>query len=591
MPADTIPMRLLDQAARRPAAPAYYTRRDGIWIPTGYRLFAEQVMRAAKALMALGCEPGCTMSILGFNRPEWVIFDVACMAIGGAAAGIYTTCSPSEVRYIVDHAEARVVLVENAAQFEKVTRERPNMPRLAWVVTMEGAQVDDAGALAWSAFLAKGAAIPDRDVIARIHALEPGNLASLIYTSGTTGPPKGVMLSHGNLAWTARNNQHAVGMSARDTNLSYLPLSHIAEQILSIHGPISMGSAVYFAESIEKVPDNLKEVRPTIFFGVPRIWEKFHAGVSAKLGEATGAKRRLVDWAMGIGRRVTDLRMTGAEVPLALRAQHRLAQRLVFAKLKEAIGLDRAHICVTGAAPIAKEVLEFFGALDVVVYEVYGQSEDTGATSINLPGRARFGSVGAAVPGVDVRIADDGEILTRGPNVFLGYFKEPDATAEVLEDGWLKTGDLGAVDARGLLTITGRKKEIIITAGGKNIAPTNIEAALKNHPLVGEAIVIGDRRKFLSVLVTLDPEAASRFRSLAGSAAADHEDPAIVAEVQRALDTVNEELARVEQVKKFRILPRPFSVETGELTPTLKLKRSVVARKFASEIEAMYAGA
>jgi long-chain acyl-CoA synthetase len=588
MPADTIPMRLLDQAARRPAAPAYYTRRDGIWVPTGYRLFAEQVMRAGKALMALGCEPGCTMSILGFNRPEWVIFDVACMAIGGAAAGIYTTCSPSEVRYIVDHAEARVVLVENAAQFEKVARERPNMPRLAWVVTMEGAEVDDAGALAWSAFLAKGAAISDSDFIARLHALEPGNLASLIYTSGTTGPPKGVMLSHGNLAWTARNNEHAVGMSARDTNLSYLPLSHIAEQILSIHGPISMGSAVYFAESIEKVPDNLKEVRPTLFFGVPRIWEKLHAGVSAKLGEATGAKRRLVDWAMGIGRRVTDLRMTGAEVPLALRAQHRLAQRLVFAKLKEAIGLDRAHICVTGAAPIAKEVLEFFGALDVVVYEGYGMSENTGATSINLPGRARFGSVGAPVPGVDVRIADDGEILTRGPNVFLGYFKEPLATAEVLEDGWLKTGDLGAVDARGLLTITGRKKEIIITAGGKNIAPTNIEAALKNHPLVGEAIVIGDRRKFLSVLVTLDPEAASRFRSPAGSAAADHEDPAIVAEVQRALDAVNEELARVEQVKKFRILPRPFSVETGELTPTLKLKRSVVARKFASEIEAMY---
>jgi long-chain acyl-CoA synthetase len=531
------------------------------------------------------------VSILGFNRPEWVIFDVACMAIGGAAAGIYTTCSPSEVRYIIDHAEARVVLVENASQFEKVARERANMPRLACVVTMEGAQVEDPGALAWSAFLAKGAAISDGDFFARLHALEPGNLASLIYTSGTTGPPKGVMLSHGNLAWTARTNQNVVGMTARDSNLSYLPLSHIAEQIMSIHCPITVGGAVYFAESIEKVPDNLKEVRPTLFLGVPRIWEKLHAGVSAKLGEATGAKRRLVDWAMGIGRRVTDLRMSGAQVPLALRVQHRVAERLVFAKLKAALGLDRAHVCVTGAAPIAKEVLEFFGALDLLVYEGYGMSENTGATNINVPGKARFGSVGPAIPGVDVRIADDGEIVTRGPNVFLGYFKEPLATAEVLEDGWLKTGDLGAVDARGILTITGRKKEIIITAGGKNIAPKNIEAALKKHPLVGEAIVIGDRRKFLSALVTLDPEAASRFRGPAGSAGAGHEDPAIVAEVQRALDAVNEELARVEQVKTFRILPRPFSVETGELTPTLKLKRSVVARKFAAEIESMYAGA
>ncbi len=590
MVADTIPKRLFDQAVTRPAAPAYYTRRDGVWVPTGYRLFAEQVKRAGKALMALGCAPGSTVAILGFNRPEWVIFDLACMAIGGAAAGIYTTCSPSEVRYVADHAESRVMLVENAAQLEKVRKERANMPRLAWVVTMEGTTVDDPTALTWDDFLAKGASVPDADFFARLHALEPGTLAALIYTSGTTGPPKGVMLSHENLAWTARNNANITGLSPGDSNLSYLPLSHIAEQMVTIHAPVTVGSTVYFAESIEKVPENLKQVRPTIFFAVPRIWEKFHAGITAKMDETTGVKKRLVDWSLSVGRRVSDLRMRGEKLPFPLLLQHRVAERLVFSKLKEGLGLDRARICATGAAPTAKEILEFFAALDVVLFEAYGMSENTGLTNLNLPGRARFGTVGPTIPGVEVRIADDGEIVTRGPNVFLGYFKEPVATADVLESGWLKTGDLGAVDAGGYLTITGRKKEIIITAGGKNITPTNIEAALKNHPLVSEAVVIGDRRKFLAVLVTLDPEAASRFRSVSPrDAVSDHEDPAILAEVQRALDTVNEDLARVEQVKRFRILPRPFSVETGELTPTLKLKRSVVARKFAAEIESMYA--
>jgi long-chain acyl-CoA synthetase len=591
MTADTIPKRLFDHAAARPAAPAYYAKRDGVWIPTGYRLFADQVKRAGKALMALGCEPGSVVAILGFNRPEWVIFDLACMAIGGAAAGIYTTCSSSEVRYIADHAEARVMLVENAAQFEKVRRERANLPHLASIVTMEGASVDDPTALAWDEFLAKGISVSDSQFFARLHALQPENLAALIYTSGTTGPPKGVMLSHANLAWTAHNNQELVGTTPSDSNLSYLPLPHIAEQVITIHGPVTIGSAVYYAESIEKVPENLKEVRPTVFFAVPRIWEKLHAGVSAKMDEAAGAKKRVARWAMSVGRRVSDLRMRGSELPLALKAQHRLAEKLVFSKVKEALGLDRARLCVSGAAPIAGELLEYFASLDLLVLEGYGMSENTGSTTINLPAKARFGSVGAPVPGVEVRIADDGEILMRGPNVFLGYFKEPLATAEAMEDGWLKTGDLGAVDDRGLLTITGRKKEIIITAGGKNIAPRNIEAALRNHPLVSEAVVIGDRRKFLTVLITLDPEAAPRFRSREGSGDAhDHEDPAIVAQVQRALDAVNEELARVEQVKKFRILPRPFSVETGELTPTLKLKRNVVARNFAAEIESMYGG-
>ena len=593
MPADTILKRLFDRAASHPTAPAYCAKRGGVWVPTGYGAYADHVRRAGKALIARGCQPGGTVSILGYNRPEWVVFDLACMAIGGAPAGIYTTSSPSEARYIIHHAESPVVLVENAAQWEKVRKERANLPHLRWVVTMEGTTIDDPMVLTWEQFLSKGSAVPDADFFARMHALEPGNMATLIYTSGTTGPPKGVMLSHENLAWTATTAAREAGsIHPGDCNLSYLPLSHIAEQIVTIHGPITAGSTVYYAESLDKVPANLREVRPTIFFGVPRIWEKFHAGITAKLGEATGTKKRIAHWALRVGSRVNDLRMRSARVPRRLALQHRLADRLVFSKMKAALGLDRARICVTGAAPLAKEVIEFFGSIDVMLLEGYGLSETAGTGTLNHPGAVRIGTVGTCARGFELKIAGDGEILVRGRNVFLGYYKDPTATAEALADGFLHTGDLGSLDAKGFVSITGRKKEIIITAGGKNVAPTNIEAALKNHPLVSEAIVIGDRRKYLTVLITLDGEAAVRFRGerALNDDAAHPDHPAILAEVQRALDAVNGDLAHVEQVKKFRILNAPFSIETGELTPTLKLKRSVVASKFADEIESMYGG-
>jgi long-chain acyl-CoA synthetase len=591
MPADTIPLRLFARAESMPAKPAYYDKRGDVWVPTGYRAFSQQVMRVGKALMALGCEPGGTVSILGFNRPEWVIFDVACMAIGGAPAGIYTTCSPSEVGYIARHARSPVILVENEAQWRKVDQERGSLPDLRCVVTMRGTKIDDPMVIAWDDLDARGEGISDEAFFARLHALEPDGLATLIYTSGTTGPPKGVMLSHRNLAWTSKTADEMLGRGrGPDRCLSYLPLSHIAEQMFSIHGAITSGNAVYYAESIDKVPANLKEVRPTLFFGVPRIWEKLHAGITAKLAEATGARAKIAAWAMSVGRRVSEHGMRGKPVPALLAAQHRVADRLFFSKVKRAIGLEEARTCVSGAAPIAKEVLELFASLDLIVNEVYGQSEDTGPTSHNRRGLAKLGTVGPVFPGLEVKVAADGEILVRGPNVFLGYYKEPDATREVLIDGWLHSGDLGAFDADGFLSITGRKKEILITAGGKNIAPKNIEAALKSHPLVGEAVVIGDRRKYVTALVTLDPEALVRFRrdhGLTGDTP-DHLRSEVVAEVQRAVDAANVDLARVEQVKKFRILPRALGIDTGELTPTLKIKRRVVAQNFETQIEEMY---
>ena len=587
--ADTIPRRLFEQAKQRPDRPAYLVKENGVWKSTSWAGYAREVKQAARALVALGFQPGQRVCILGFNRPEWVIMDLAAMAAGGAPAGIYTTCSPDEVQYILHHSEAPLVLLENEEQAKKVFAKRAELPALKHVVVMRGPKVD--GAMSWDDFMARGDSVDAREIDERVEALEPSGLATLIYTSGTTGPPKAVMLNHENLAWTAGVLRELTKIDSGGRTLSYLPLSHIAEQMASIHGPITGGAAVYFAESIEKVPENLKEVRPTLFFGVPRIWEKFHAAIAGKLREATGAKAKIAAWARGVGTQVSALRARGQAPTGLLAMQYAMANRLVFSKLKEAIGLDQATVLVSGAAPISKEVIDFFGSLDLFVQEIYGQSEDSGPTTFNLPGRALFGSVGVPLPGVEVKIAEDDEILVRGKNVFLGYFKDEAATKETLdEQGYLHSGDLGRFDEDGFLHITGRKKDIIITAGGKNITPKNIESAVKNHPLVGECVVIGDRRKYLTMLVSLDPDAAKKFAEEHGVSEPIHQSAKLRESVQKALDEVNEKLARVEQVKKFTLLSRPFGIDTGELTPTLKVKRNVVARNFAQEIDAMYAG-
>ncbi len=482
MAADTIPSRFFAQGVAHPDRPATHSRKDGAWQTLSWRQYTQLVRRIARALIALGVQPGHTTCILGYNRLEWSAFALGTQAAAGAPAGIYTTCSPSEVQYIIHHAEAAVVLVENAAQFAKVAQERHRLPQLRHVVLMQGATVDDPLALSWDQFLARGDATPDSAVDERVRDIPEDATATYIYTSGTTGPPKAVMLSHLNVLWTADSVTSMMKFSPDDSMLSYLPLSHIAEQLISLYGPVILGNQVYFAESLEKVPENLKEVQPTIFFGVPRIWEKFHAAVRGKLAQVTGTKKHLINWAMGVARRVHALRNRSAPIPSLLGLQYALAQRLVFRKLKTALGLGRVKVCSSGAAPISGEVLEFFSGLDLVVHEVYGQSEDTGPTSTNFPGNTRFGSVGKPIPGVEVRLGEDGEILVRGKNVFKGYYKDPAATAETLIDGWLHSGDLGSFDAEGYLHITGRKKDIIITAGGKNIAPTEPRRSPQTAP-------------------------------------------------------------------------------------------------------------
>ena len=508
----TIPELVLGNGKRFGAAPAYHRRGPGGWEATSWSDCADEVRRAGAALVALGVEPTQAVCILGANRPEWVIFDVAAMAAGAVPAGIYTTSSPGECAYILNHSEAPVLLVENEEQRQKIVACMDELPHLRHLVMMRDAPaVDDPMVLGWEAFMARGEGSGGA-FDERVAALRPDAVATYIYTSGTTGRPKAVMLTHDNLSWTSAQAADLAGVVQSDRLLSYLPLSHIAEQMFTIHIAAVAGIPVYYAESLDKLRDNLVEVKPTVFFGVPRVWEKFHAGVVEKLAENTGVKAKLVEQATAVGRRVVSRRCQGQKASLADVAQFKLFDKLVYSKVKEALGLSEARLCASGAAPVSKEILEFFAGFGLLVHEVYGMSEDTGPTTFNVPGRTRFGTVGPAFPGVEVKLGADGEVLVRGRNVFAGYAKDPEATAEALHDGWLHSGDLGEFDADGYLTITGRKKDIIITAGGKNVAPKLLETGLRNHPLVSEAVVVGDRRKFLTALLTLDGEAVARFR-------------------------------------------------------------------------------
>lgn len=593
MPAtDTIPHRLLARAVASPSLPAFHEKLDGVWKPTTWSEYAQAVQQFARALIASGFGPGQTVAILGFNRPEWAIADIATMAAGGAPAGIYTTCSGPEVAYILNHAESPVLVIEDQGQWEKIVGRLHELPHLRRVVCMRGLDVRHPRAIGWDAFLALGEPSEALDAVlsARLGGLWPDALATLIYTSGTTGPPKGVMLSHQNLSWTADAALTLVPIQPGHCSVSYLPLSHIAEQMFSLHIPISCGGEVYYAESLAKVPETLKEVQPHVLFAVPRIWEKFYAGVTGRVAQASFLKRLVFRWASGVASRVHALRNAGDEPHGWLATQYKLARRFVFRALHEALGLGRAYICVSGAAPVSKDILEYFAGLDIPIREIYGQSEGSGPTTFNAVQRTRFGTVGTAIPGCEVRIASDGEILVRGPNVFMGYFKDPVATAECFKNGYLYSGDLGSLDHDGFLTITGRKKDILITAGGKNIAPRNLEDALKKLPCVADAVVIGDRRRYLAALLTLDPaqlgvEAEAR-RTTPDLLAAS---PAFRRELHNAIEDMNTQFAQVEHIRRFAILSAPFSIETGELTPSMKIKRGFVNQKYASEIERMYA--
>ena len=588
---NTVVSRLHDHASGRASEAAYAEKEGGVWKVTHWREFDDQVRRVGRALMALGVPAGGTVGILGFNRSEWTLGCLGAISVGSVPAGIYQTCAPNQVQYILGHAESRVVLVENEGQWEKVRQVKDSLPDLQHVVLMRGAEVasKDPSLMSWEEFLARADEVEEPAREARERAVGRDDLATLIYTSGTTGTPKAVMLSHANILETGRIGAKLHGLAAGDRVVSYLPLAHIAEQMISVHIAVYAGYEVYYAESPERLADNLREAHPTLLFGVPRVWERICSAIREKSKSAPWLKQRLLGWALGTGQQVTELRNRGGEASGLLALRYALANRLVLSKVRAALGMTRTRVACCGAAPIRRDVLEFFAGLGIPIYEVWGLSECCGPGTWNHEGNTRIGTVGPPLPEVEVKIAEDGEVILRGPNVFQGYLNDPEATAEALEDGWLHTGDLGSFDDEGFLSITGRKKELIITSGGKNIAPAGIEALLKEHELVSEAVVIGDDRRFLTALLTLDEEAIVGFREKHGIDGEAHQHPTVLETVGKGVESTNQRVARVETVRDFRILPRSLTLEDGELTPTLKVKRRVVHEHFADLIEEMYA--
>jgi long-chain acyl-CoA synthetase len=577
-PTSTLVEQFRRQVSARPQSPAMYMRAGGRWAPITWGQFGDAARRLGAWLLEEEVPEHAHVAIWSGNRPEWHIADVAVLSSRCRPVPVYLTVSAEQAAYVLGHSESQVAVVEGPELLERVLSVRDRLPALRRVVVIDGAEdvSEDGFVISWQEAIRRGqAALAGRSIELERRAamVVSEDIATLIYTSGTTGPPKAVMLTHGNVIAGVIAVMSLEPAYPDDRILSYLPLAHIAERLASEFRQYVIGNPTWFT-TIDNLAADIREIRPSVFFGVPRIWEKIAARIRSELDRQPAHRRRLGRWAFAVGERVGDLRQAGRPIPPLLAAQHRLADRLVLSRVRAALGLDQAQALASGAAPISLEVLRFFLGLGLEIDEVYGLSETTGATTFNRPGHARFGTVGQVLPGVEVRIAGDGEILVRGATVFAGYHRDPAATAAVLRDGWLYTGDVGELDADGFLRITDRKKDLIITAGGKNISPSNIEAALTKHPLIANAVVIGDRRPYLSALITLDPTEVAAYP-----------DPG--AEVERHVEAVNATLANVERVRRWTILDRDFAVGE-ELTPTMKVKRKVVAEKYAAEIEANY---
>jgi long-chain acyl-CoA synthetase len=547
--------------------PAYLEEHPDGWHEVSWQEAARRVDALANGLLARGVGRGDAVAVLARTRLEWVLLDWALMTIGAVVVGIYPTSTAKECAYILAHSEAVLAFVEDEAQRGKLASVHAETPSVRMLVRFDELPALEAEGRGYAASHPGAVEAAGADV-------QEDDLATLIYTSGTTGPPKGCMLTHTNLVTAALRVQTNLD-DGSDTILLFLPLAHTFGRLVH-QSAAYYGSTVGFVADPTRVAEALAAMRPTVLPAVPRIYEKIHAGVLDQIEGAGGAKRTIGLWALGVGARASRLRRAGRPVPALLAAQERLADRLVFAKVKQKLG-GRLRVGVSGAAPLGMDVLEFFHALGMLVVEGYGLTETASSLSVNDPDDFRFGTVGRAVAGTEVRLDEDGEILVRSDTVFAGYFKDPEATAAAFTaDGWFRTGDVGEIDADGFLKITDRKKDLIITAGGKNVAPQNLENALKASRFVSQALVVGDRRPYLVALVTLDP----------AEAAATGRDPREL--VQEIVDEVNRDRVRVEQIKRFAILPRDFTQEDGEVTPTLKLRRKVVHEHFADEIADLY---
>jgi len=506
--------------------------------------------------------------------------------------GIYTTNSPDLCHYVADHSDSAIAVVENSEQLAKFESVRARLPKLKAIVVMRPDRecaLSGENVYSWEQMLALADETPEEDLESRISGQSADDVCTLIYTSGTTGTPKAVMLTHDNLTFTASQVMTTIGAANQDVQISYLPLSHIAEQIVNVHAPMFGGAEVWFAESLEKLGDNLREVRPTIMFAVPRVWEKIQAKMIEAGSKNPWIKKKVASWARGVGLQSSYAAQRGELAP----GTRVLAEKLVFSKVREKLGLDRCRFHATSAAPISRDTLEFFHSLGITLLEVYGMSECSGPATLSTATKFRIGSVGWVLPGGEIKIAEDGEICMRGRHIFKGYYKDPEATAAALDgEGWLHSGDIGELDELGFVKITDRKKDLIITAGGENVAPQLIEGMLKSIPIVSQAVVIGDRRKYLVALVALDETKLPGALRSSGSLAKSMEEASRCEQMQSwvmaQVEDKNRELARAQTIKRIHILPAELSIEGGELTPTMKVKRRVVSDNYAKSIAALY---
>ncbi len=599
--AATLPARLDERATSRPGAVALRKKHLGRWKQYTWLEYRRRTETVALGLLALGVEPGDRVAIHAENRPAWVFADLATQGIGAVTVGIYPTSPASEVEYVLGHSESVVLFAEDEEQLDKAMAVAERLPALRKIVVVDPRGVreldhplvmtlSDLEELGERRRQSNGARHEWRE---HIDALDPQSTAIIVYTSGTTGPPKGAMLSHANLLAAASAFRQIFEVRADDEVLSYLPLCHIAERLGSVINAVDAGYIVNFGEGGESFTTDLHDVQPTYFLGVPRVWEKMMATIQIRIGDASLLKRAVYRFWMARGVKLASKRMAGRLNP-ADRLVAGLGWLFLYRSLRDKLGMGRVRVAVSGAAPIAPQVLNYFWALGIQVREGYGQTEGTAVATYTPAGDIRIGKVGTAVPGTEIRVAPDGEIELRGPAVFQGYFKDPEATAATIDaDGWLHTGDVGELDADGYLTITDRKKDIIITAGGKNISPSEIENRLKLSPYVREAVVIGDRRKYLTALIGIEADTVGDWATRRGLAFTTYRDLSAKPEVNELINDwvaeVNRELAQVETIKRFELLPKELDPEEGELTATQKVKRAAIAREFDQLIESMYA--
>jgi long-chain acyl-CoA synthetase len=598
--AGTLPAIFRARCRESASSVALREKRNGIWREHTWNDYWERARAFGLGLVAIGVQPGDRVAIHSEDRPEWLFADLGAQGIGALTVGIYPTNPAAEVRYILGHSGARILVAEDQEQVDKALAAVDGCPALERIVVIDRKGLRDyvdPRLIGYDEVVALGIDLKAREpeLFDRlVDALTPEQVATIVYTSGTTGPPKGAMLTQANLAASVRAAAQLWGASADDRVCSYLPLCHVAEKIFTIYLPMASGASANFAESVDTVTMNLREVEPTVFLGVPRIWEKMAAGIFIRMQDADALKRANFRLWTAVGKRLADVWIrSGGRYPFPWNLVYRVGWLALYRSLQNKLGLARCRIPVSGAAPIAPDILRFFHSIGIHIREAWGQTECAGAATLTPREDVRIGSVGLPIPELQVRIAGDGEILLRSPLVFAGYYRDEDATRAAFDaEGWLRTGDVGFIDDHGHVHITDRKKDLLITAGGKNIAPSLIENSLKASPFVKEAIVIGDRRSYLAALIGIERDAVADWATRRGIAFTTYRDlterPEVVDLVAAAVRKVNEDLSSVEQIKRFRLIPKELDHEDGELTATQKVKRAILQDRFKDLVEALY---